>query len=321
MYSSDRRTFGVETTEFWRELWRLRLHESGCAGQREGVAAFAKRLGVSKHIMDSFRKGSIPSRYTISNMMKSAGYGNSTALNLIDATGRDLRKGQPMQKQTDYTRFYEELDKLRLDDAASPTGKESDRALGVRLGITNKTITLYRRGAQPKASTIRQIVERGGYGPDLFHRLSAAAAGEDMAKPMSESSVNVYLSKDVDSGGPKKTARSLFNFVPPILLNKKWARSTLVCVKLDDDFQNCEPVIPRGSCVLYSNVPSDPENYKTFMFATEKGAVPRMVRVHGRQLWWTKNDINDLEKIERDDFDNAVLGEVVLVLNLMMKVE
>lgn len=224
-----------------------------------------------------------------------------------------------MIRQVEHTRFYEELDKLRRDDAASPSGKESDRALGARLGITNKTITLYRRGAMPKASTILQIVEKGGYGSDMFQRLSAAAAGSEIAKPITESAVEVFSSEDVGRGGPKKKAKSLFDFVPPKFVTKKVSIPTLACIKMSEDFIACEPRIPRGSCILYTEAPCEPENYRLYVFITEKGAVPRMIRVHGRQLWWSKSSLDDLEKIEKDDFVDNVLGEIVMILNLSFR--
>ena len=301
--------YDESTTNFFSELKRLRKRNTKTG--REGYKELATRLGISKSQMDAFRRGLVPDKYTISGMVKKGGYNNSTLINLQHARKRD----QEMMKEMHYTRFYEELDKLRLDDPASPTGKESDRAMGTRLGITNKTITLYRRGAQPKTTTILQIVEKGGYGADMFHRLSAAAAGEEVVKPMSESCVGVFAAEDVDRNGPRKTAKPLFDFTPPKFLNKNHSRSSLMCIKIGDDYNNCEPNIPKGSCLLFANVPCEPENFKLYVFATPKGAVPRLVRVHGRQLWWSKSNLSDLEKVDRDEFDDAVLGKIIMVMN------
>ena len=74
------------------------------------------------------------------------------------------------------TKFYEVLESLRRKDSASPTGYESDLAFSQRLGLANKTITLYRRGAVPKAETIKKIQLRGGYTNDEMYKLLAAAA-------------------------------------------------------------------------------------------------------------------------------------------------
>jgi hypothetical protein len=216
-------------------------------------------------------------------------------------------------------KFYKEFDKLRLLDAASRTGYESDRQMAKRLGIHNKTITLYKRGAIPHPQTVQMIVKAGGYNTETFQRLMAAAAQRDGVVGVGESKIPVYKQSDIGSDGILETAVPLFFLSAPMELNVLVSRKSLVGIKLDEDDNSCEPRIPRGYTVIYSSEPCDePEDNKFYVFADEIGATPAMMRVRRREIWRTGENLDDLVKISKKQFQETALGKVVMVQGFMI---
>jgi hypothetical protein len=219
------------------------------------------------------------------------------------------------------TKFYEELDKLRLSDPTSPTGKESDRALAKRLGIANKSITLYRYGTLPRADTIRGFTKVGGYNTETLHRLLGAAAGEQSeAKPISERNTPVYYIDDVGIDGVAPGAKPIFNIGVPMELNVHVSRSSLVGVKIDGNDVTCEPRVPRGSVVVYSNSPSDPENMALYVFCEEGITHIAMLRVRGRSIWKSNARLEDLKQITSKEYEGTVLGKVIMVYSIEINI-
>jgi hypothetical protein len=211
------------------------------------------------------------------------------------------------------TKFYEVLETLRRRDPASPTGFESDRVFAARLGIANKTITLYKRGAIPKAETIQKIVQRGGYSNEDFYKLLANAAGGERQQPASNIETPVYAVTDVTVSGVKGNKAPLFSISVPVALNAVVSRSSLSAVLLSDNDGSCEPRIPRGSVVVYSTGPGDPENQKLYMFEGPNGAYPALLRVRGRQIWRSGINLEDLKTITLKEFEEEVIGVVVMI--------
>jgi hypothetical protein len=225
-----------------------------------------------------------------------------------------VKKEQTMET----TEFYEELMKLKRKDrdAYGRESRESDRAFAERLGMTNKVIIYYKRGAIPRAQTIKQIIEKGGYSLDDYYRLMAAAAGEGIKTPVSEKSVPVYAAKDFDLDGVKTGSVPLFEVTPSVLLNKTVSRRSLVGVQLPSNFTSCEPRVPRGSAVIYSNLPCEPKTEAFYVFSGPDGALVRKIVVSGRQMWWSENDLQDLVRIKMADFEASVLGQVFMMQSL-----
>jgi hypothetical protein len=210
-------------------------------------------------------------------------------------------------------RFYQEFNKLRLPDKSSRTGYESDRAMGKRLGIHNKTITLYKRGSMPHPETITMIVKAGGYNTETFYRLLGAAARSDKVQPSSEKQIPVYKPEDIFLEGVDEDALPIIFVAAPMEMNVKISRRSLVGVKLDVDDNTCEPRIPRGAVVVYSSEPCDvPDDGTFYVFADGNGAKPSLVRVRGREIWRSGESLEDLVKITKDEFKKTALGKVVM---------
>jgi hypothetical protein len=221
------------------------------------------------------------------------------------------------RKTISWTRFYEELNKLRLPDKQSPTGLESDRAMGNRLGIHNKTITLYKRGAIPHAATIRNMVKKGGYNTDTLYRLLGAAANDSQEDgPISERAIPVFRPEDFVGGIPENIEPQ-FRVNVPMELNVIMSRSSLVGLLLDKNDNSCEPRIPRGFVVVFSNQPCDPEKGKLYVFCGEAGASMGTVRMRGTEIWRSHENLNDLRRITQENWAKNCLGVVVAAQGFM----
>lgn len=218
------------------------------------------------------------------------------------------------------TEFYKEFEKLRLPDPASKrSGFESDRQLAKRLGIHNKTITLYKRGAVPHPQTIAEMVRLGGYSQETFYRLLAAAAGR--TKSGSNSMVSVYKPKDIDEGGIVESADPLIEVTCPPEVAAKVNQSNLIGVMLGDSDMSCEPKIARGSIVVYSSEPCDePEDGAFYVFRSEGGVRAASVRVRGKEMWVTKDSLTDYEKINKNYFQETALGRVIFTTRFFINI-
>lgn len=214
--------------------------------------------------------------------------------------------------------FYIEFNKLRLADPAGKRGgMESDRQMAKRLGIHNKTITLYKRGATPHPQTISEMVKRGGYNQETFYRLLAAAAGK--AKSLSDKMVPVYRMNDIAADGPVEGADPIMEVTCPPEVATKVSLSNLMGVRLDDTDASCEPRIARGSVVVYSSQPCDePEDGGLYVFRSGNGIRVAGVRVRGKEMWVTKDSLKEYEKIIKKDFQETALGRVIFSTKYFM---
>lgn len=215
------------------------------------------------------------------------------------------------------SKFYEEFDKLRLRDMSSRTGYESDRQMAKRLGIHNKTITLYKRGAVPHPQTVQMIIKAGGYNTETFQRLMSAAANREGMRMANERQVPVYRKKDIgldaQKGGP------VFFLTVPVELNSRFQKGNLVGVLLEDSDSSCEPRISRGDVAIYLDEPcEEPEDGKFYVFADARGAQPALMRVRGREFWRSRENLEDLVKITRERFRRTTLGKVVMKQGFMI---
>ncbi len=217
-------------------------------------------------------------------------------------------------------KFYKEFNKLRLPDPSSRTGYESGLAMAQRLGIHNKTITQYKRGAIPYPQTVQTMVKAGGYNAETFQRLVAAAAQRD-GRGAGESKIPIYNQSDIGPDGVLDTAIPIFHLPAPMELNILVSISGLTGIKLHKNDNRCEPRIPRGSFVVYSREPCDsPANGEIFVFSDDKRATPSIIRIRGREMWRTGENLDDLIKITRDEFKQTVLGKVVTCTKFLIDI-
>ena len=206
--------------------------------------------------------------------------------------------------------FYKEFEKLRLPDPGTKSGYESDRQMAKRLGIHNKTITLYKRGATPHPQTVSEMVRLGGYNQETFYRLLAAAAGKTRA--MSDRMVPVYRAKDVGRNGVLESAEPIIQVTCPPELDTKVNRQNLVGVMLDENDVSAEPRIPRGTIVVYSSEPCDePEDSRLYVVHDEAGTRVSAMRVKGKEIWMTAENLTDYAKITKALFSEYALGRVI----------
>lgn len=108
------------------------------------------------------------------------------------------------------TSFYVKLEGLRHNDPFSSTGKESDRSMARRLGISHRCIKLYREGQTPDLVTLRKIKNNAGLTEDEFVDLVYAAVGIEHENP--KHTVPVYdINKTlyIDSEFTDKPVRTL----------------------------------------------------------------------------------------------------------------
>lgn len=217
------------------------------------------------------------------------------------------------------TKFFEELEKLRKPDPTSPTGWESDRIFCQRLGLANKSITLYKRGAIPTTETIRRVITKGGYTNEDMYRLLGAAAGGDTPRAASSSETPVFRASDVCIDGPI-SEKPLFGFSVPPVMNVAISRSTLSGILLSPDDTRCEPKVPRGAVVIYTTAPSEPTNQKLYVFDSPDGARVALIRVRGRQMWRSGETLDDLKQITLKEFENEVIGTVVMISTIEVNI-
>ena len=221
------------------------------------------------------------------------------------------------------TQFYRELQKLKEKDSSTGDGLESDRRFAERLGLTNKIMTYYKRGTIPRSQTIKQIVDKGGYDIDAYYRLMGSCVGVgalESKRPASERGVPIYSADEFDLDGVMEGAEPLYDVIPPVMVNKVVSRTSLLGVKLAENNTTCEPKVPRGSVVVYSNSPCEPKDRALYVFSSPNGARVRMIVLQGRQMWWTEKNLDDLTRIKMDDFRDAVMGQVVMIWSLTISV-
>lgn len=206
--------------------------------------------------------------------------------------------------------FYKEFERLRLPDPASKSGYESDRAMGKRLGIHNKTITLYKRGATPHPQTISEMVRLGGYNQETFYRLLSAAAGK--TKSLSDKMVPVYSPTDITSEGLSETAEPILEVTCPPEIGTKVNKQNLRGLKLAEGDASAEPRITRGSVVVFSSEPVDePADGGLYVVHDEAGTRVSQVRVRGKEMWMSVEDLSDLVKTTKRHFQEYALGRVI----------
>jgi hypothetical protein len=208
------------------------------------------------------------------------------------------------------TDFYKEFERLRLPDPASKSGYESDRQMAKRLGIHNKTITLYKRGATPHPQTISEMVNRGGYNQETFYRLLSAAAGK--TKSLSDKMVPVYRPINISSEGVSESTDPIMEVTCPPEIATKVNKQNLIGIKLDENDTSCEPRISRGSIVVYSSEPCDePVDGGLYVVHDEAGTRVCGVRIRGKEMWMSVESLNDLVKVTKRHFQEYALGEVI----------
>lgn len=217
------------------------------------------------------------------------------------------------------TEFYKEFEKLRLPDpGGKKSGFESDRQMAKRLGIHNKTITLYKRGAIPHPQTIAEMVKLGGYNQETFYRLLSAAAGRTRAT--SDRTISVYRASDVELEGIVESAEPIFHVTCPPELSTVVNQANLVGIKLDENDVSCEPKISSGSVVVYSSEPCDePEEGIFYVFRSKGGIRPASVRVRGKEIWIANDSPKKYEKISKKDFQETALGRIIFATKFFVK--
>lgn len=172
----------------------------------------------------------------------------------------------------------------------------------------------------PKAETIKKIAQKGGYSNEDMFRMLAGAAGGEKAAPISNLETAVFAVDDMTLDGPPDGAKPMFTVSVPMVYNALVSRSSLVGVLLRDGDASCEPLIPRGSVVVYSNGPCDPENRQMYLFQGTSGPYVAMMRVNGRQLWRSGETIDKFDIITTKEFEEQVMGQVVLTMNLRIHI-
>jgi hypothetical protein len=169
----------------------------------------------------------------------------------------------------------------------------------------------------PKAETVKVIAK--GYNTETYYRLLSAAAGDER-RPASERSIQIFKIGDVTTEGPKTGAQPVFNVNVPIELNVAVSRASLLGLKLDGNDDTCEPRVPKGACVIYSNTPSDPENQSLYVFNVDGETRVALVRVRGRGIWRSYSTLEELEQISLKDFEDTVIGKVIMIYSLEIHV-
>lgn len=208
--------------------------------------------------------------------------------------------------------FYDEIEKMRRDDPHSPTGKESDRSLSRRIGVSHRNIKLYRDGQTPDIPTLRKIAGNIGLSEKDFLYLIYAAEGKTQ-EDVRSNDVPIYLqneTKYINSNFIGEPIRYLSHmaFNKPQSVVRAAFRGLQVnrnCrfVKAWDDAD----VVFIFNINKIELIPN-----KTYVFHDQDGKMfLRKVIVRGRQIWLSDGDEDSAEKINLDKFNETVVGLVL----------
>jgi transcriptional regulator with XRE-family HTH domain len=207
--------------------------------------------------------------------------------------------------------FYKEIEKLRKDDPYSHSGKESDRSLSARFGVSHRLIKLWREGNKPDLSTISMICERLNLSEDQFLTLVYAATG----KYMTDDDIPIFDQTEVRYADCQLKGNTIgrisrFNFKVPVTVIKKAYRA--IRLSEDDKFQDED--VPKGSIVILSLSRNEPLPSKLYVFANPDGSVfLRRCVIRGRQIW-LQGGIEDAYKVGTQEFQDTVVGQIMMVI-------
>lgn len=207
--------------------------------------------------------------------------------------------------------FYKEIEKLRRDDPYSFSGKESDRSLSARFGVSHRLIKLWREGNKPDLSTISMICERLNLSDDQFLTLVYAATGKKMTDddiPIFDQESVRYLDCQLEGHIVGRISR--FNFKVPVTVIKKAYRA--IRLLESDKFQDED--VPKGCIVILSLSRNEPLPSKLYVFANPDGAVfVRRCIIRGRQVW-LQGGLEDAYKVGTQEFQDTVVGQIMMVI-------
>jgi len=207
--------------------------------------------------------------------------------------------------------FYKEIEKLRKDDPYSFSGKESDRSLSARFGVSHRLIKLWREGNKPDLSTISMICERLNLSEDQFLTLVYTATGRNMTDddiPMFDQGEVKYIDCQLEGHTIGRISR--FNFKAPVIVIKKAYRAIRLLEQ--DKFEDED--VPKGSIVVLSLSRNEPLPSKLFVFANPDGTIYlRRCIIRGRQIW-LQGGPEDAYKIGTQEFQDTVVGQIMMVI-------
>ena len=210
------------------------------------------------------------------------------------------------------TSFYRKLEELRNNDPFSSTGKESDRSMARRLGISHRCIKLYREGQIPDLATLRKIKANAGLTEDEFVEMVYAAVGVEHENPkrivpVYDMNKTLYINSEFTGEPVMMLSPNMFDKPVSVI------RVAYRAVEVDPSNLFCDTRLDFCRWVFVFNVnKTDPVTNQLYVFHRRDGHLylGRLI-IRGRQMWISEGDDEAATKITLDTFNNSIVGQVV----------
>lgn len=191
-------------------------------------------------------------------------------------------------------------------------GRESDRSFSKRIGVSHRSIKLYRDGQVPDIITLRRIASNLGLSEKGFMELVYAAEGKDISQsrdvPVYDiQSVTYQNSKFI--GKPVDHLSCLMFHKPQSVVSAAYR-----AIKVDSSNPFCGDSTPGTDTIFVFNqnrVELQPNAVCVFVGSDDRLFIGRVI-VRGRQIWLSKGNDDAAEKVSLSTFDESILGQIFL---------